>query len=57
MIVSYSIVNNMVCAKAGEIPSLDSLALAPFVHGFAIIAQNLQSQVYRCWRRYEARMV
>jgi len=32
--------------------SLDSLALAPFVHGFAIIAQNPQSQVCRCWRRY-----
>jgi len=25
--------------------SLDSLALAPFVHGCAIIAQNSQSQV------------
>ncbi len=32
--------------------SLDSLALAPFVHGFAIVAQKSQSQVCRCWRRY-----
>jgi hypothetical protein len=32
--------------------SLDSLALAPFVHGFAIVAQKAQSQVCRCWRRY-----
>jgi hypothetical protein len=31
--------------------SLDSLALAPFVHGFAIIAQNSQPQVCRGWRR------
>jgi len=32
--------------------SLDSLALASFVHGFAIIAQKPQSLVCRCWRRY-----
>jgi hypothetical protein len=32
--------------------SLDSLALAPFVHGFAMFAQSSQSQVCRCWRRY-----
>jgi len=31
--------------------ALDSLALAPFVHGFAIVAQNSQTQVCRCWRR------
>ena len=35
--------------------SLDSLALAPFVYGFAIIAQKSQSQVCRRWRRYVAR--
>jgi hypothetical protein len=34
-----------------SLSSLDSLALAPFVHGFAIIAQNSQSQVCRCWQR------
>tara|TARA_B110000196_G_scaffold297195_1_gene288094 strand:+ start:646 stop:783 length:138 start_codon:yes stop_codon:yes gene_type:complete len=28
--------------------SLDSLALAPFVHGFAIFAQKPQSQVCCC---------
>jgi len=32
--------------------SLDSLAAALFVHGFAIIAQKSQQQVCRCWRRY-----
>jgi len=32
--------------------SLDSLALAPFLHGFAIVAQKSQSQACRCWRRY-----
>ena len=32
--------------------SLDSLAVALFVHGFAIIAQKTQQQVCRCWRRY-----
>jgi hypothetical protein len=37
--------------------SLDSLALAPFVHGFAIIAKNPQSQVCRCWRRYIQKVV
>lgn len=31
---------------------LDRLALASFVHGFAIIAQNSQSQVCRCGRCY-----
>jgi len=31
--------------------SLDSLAVASFVHGFAIIAQNNQQQVCRNWRR------
>tara|TARA_B100000768_G_C11082409_1_gene291397 strand:+ start:22 stop:165 length:144 start_codon:yes stop_codon:yes gene_type:complete len=31
--------------------SLDSLALAPFVHGFTIFAQNSQPQVCRCWQR------
>jgi hypothetical protein len=28
--------------------SLDSLAVAPFVHGSAIIAQNSQQQACRC---------
>jgi hypothetical protein len=32
--------------------SLDSLTLAKFVHGLAIVAQNSQSQVCRCWQRY-----
>jgi hypothetical protein len=32
--------------------SLDSLAVACFVHGFAITAQNNQQQVCRCLRRY-----
>jgi hypothetical protein len=32
--------------------SLDSLAVARFVHGFAIVAQNNQQQVCRCLRRY-----
>lgn len=27
--------------------SLDNLALAPFVHGFAIVAQNSESRVCR----------
>jgi len=36
---------------------LDSLALAPFVRGFAIIAQKPQSQVCRCGRRYGDREV
>ncbi|MGK0247881.1 MAG: hypothetical protein ACI910_000609 [Oleispira sp.] len=31
--------------------SLDSLAVVPFVHGFAIVVQNSQQQVCRCWRR------
>jgi len=31
---------------------LDSLAVALFVHGFAIIAQKSQLQVCRCWQRY-----
>jgi hypothetical protein len=31
--------------------SLDSLAVACFVHGFAINAQNNQQQVCRCLRR------
>ncbi|MCP4140351.1 MAG: hypothetical protein GY755_08700 [Chloroflexi bacterium] len=31
--------------------SLDSLAVARFVHGFAIVAQNKQQQVCRNWRR------
>ena len=31
--------------------SLDSLAAALFVHGFAIIAQKSHQQVCRCWRR------
>jgi len=31
--------------------SLDSLAVALFVHGFAIVAQKSQQQVCRCWRR------
>lgn len=31
--------------------SLDSLAVARFVHGFAIVAQNHQQQVCRCGRR------
>ncbi|ROS01337.1 hypothetical protein EDC56_1772 [Sinobacterium caligoides] len=37
--------------KHRSLGSLDSLALAPFVHGFAIFAQNSQSQFCRCWRR------
>jgi hypothetical protein len=32
--------------------SLDSLAVALFVHGFAINAQKSQQQVCRCLRRY-----
>jgi hypothetical protein len=32
--------------------SLDSLAVAFFVHGFAIVAQKSQQQDCRCWRRY-----
>ena len=32
--------------------SLDSLAVARFVHGFAIFAQNNHQQVCRCLRRY-----
>jgi hypothetical protein len=35
--------------------SLDSLAVALFVHGFAIIAQKSQQQVCRCWQRYISR--
>jgi hypothetical protein len=31
---------------------LDSLAVALFVHGCAIIAQKSQLQVCRCWQRY-----
>jgi hypothetical protein len=34
--------------------SLDSLAVAFFVHGFAICAQENQQQVCRCLRRYKA---
>jgi hypothetical protein len=32
--------------------SLDSLAAALFVHGFAIIAKKPQQQACRCWQRY-----
>ncbi|WP_170132159.1 hypothetical protein [Arenicella xantha] len=35
--------------------SLDSLAVARFVHGFAIGAQKNQRQVCRCLRRYSAK--
>jgi hypothetical protein len=31
--------------------SLDSLAAALFVHGFAIIAKKPQQQACRCWQR------
>lgn len=31
--------------------SLDSLAVALFVHVFAIVAQKSQLQVCRCWQR------
>jgi hypothetical protein len=31
--------------------SLDSLAVALFVHGFAIVAQNSQQQGCRWWQR------
>jgi len=31
---------------------LDSLAVALFVHGYAIIAQKSQQQGCRCWWRY-----
>jgi hypothetical protein len=32
--------------------SLDSLALAPLVHGFAIVEPKSQLKVCRCWRHY-----
>jgi hypothetical protein len=35
--------------------SLDSLFVARFAHGFAIIAQNNQQKACRCWRRYISR--
>jgi len=37
--------------------SLDSLFVARFAHGYAIIAQNNQQKVCRCWRRYISIMV
>jgi hypothetical protein len=31
---------------------VDSLVVALFVHGFAIVAQKSQQQGCRCWRLY-----
>jgi hypothetical protein len=36
--------------------SLDSLAVALFVHGSAIIAQKSQQQGCRCWWRYTQKL-
>jgi hypothetical protein len=36
---------------------LDSLAVARFVHGFAIVAQNNQQQVCRCLKRSGCRKI
>ena len=52
MVIGGITINSTNKAKQYQsLRSLDSLAVALFVHGFTILAQKLQQQVCRCWRR------